>query len=78
VTDGGTITGKVTLKGAVPEPSVFPLALFPFGPYCNKNKVISDSQGKGRGFKFSFPLQFFKLNSVPWDNKARSLNLRNA
>ena len=53
VHDGGTITGKVTLKGAVPEPRVFPLALYPFGPYCNKNKVISDGQGNVRISEFS-------------------------
>ena len=53
VTDGGTVTGKVTLKGAVPEPRVFPLALYPFGPYCNKNKVISDGQGNVRISEFN-------------------------
>ena len=53
VTDGGTITGKVTLKGPIPEPRVFPLALYPFGPYCNKNKVISDGQGNVRISEFS-------------------------
>jgi hypothetical protein len=42
VTNGGSITGKVTLKGPVPEPRYFPLVLFPFGPYCKK---ISDGQG---------------------------------
>lgn len=53
VTDGGAITGKVTLKGAIPEPRVFPLALYPFGPYCNKNKVISDGQGNVRISEFN-------------------------
>jgi Carboxypeptidase regulatory-like domain len=52
VTDGGTITGKVTLKGPVPEPRVFPLALYPFGPYCNKNKKISDGEGNVRISEF--------------------------
>ncbi|HUK57121.1 MAG TPA: carboxypeptidase-like regulatory domain-containing protein [Nitrospiria bacterium] len=53
VTDGGTVAGKVTLKGAVPEPRVFPLALYPFGPYCNKNKVISDGKGNVRISEFN-------------------------
>jgi Carboxypeptidase regulatory-like domain len=53
VTNGGTITGKVTLKGAVPEPRVFPLALYPFGTYCGKNKEISDGQGNVRISEFT-------------------------
>jgi hypothetical protein len=53
VTDGGTITGKVTLKGPVPEPRVFPLMLYPFGPFCNKNKAISDGQGNVRVTEFN-------------------------
>jgi hypothetical protein len=53
VTDGGTIAGKVTLKGDVPEPRVFPLALYPFGPYCNKNKLISDGKGNVRISEFN-------------------------
>ncbi|HUK57124.1 MAG TPA: carboxypeptidase-like regulatory domain-containing protein [Nitrospiria bacterium] len=42
VTDGGTISGKVTLKGAIPDPRVFPVVLYPFGEYCKK---ISDGHG---------------------------------
>ena len=42
VSDGGTIAGTVTLNGPVPEPRVFPLVLYPFGPFC---KRISDGQG---------------------------------
>jgi hypothetical protein len=42
VKDGGTITGKVTLKGPIPEPRVFPVVLYPFGSYCKK---ISDGHG---------------------------------
>jgi hypothetical protein len=53
VTEGGTITGKVTLKGEIPEPRIFPLALYPFGPYCNKNKVITDGHGNVRISEFS-------------------------
>ncbi|MBI3607465.1 MAG: hypothetical protein HY207_05835 [Nitrospirae bacterium] len=45
VTDGGSISGKVVLKGPVPEPRVFPLVQFPFGPFCKK---ISDGQGNIR------------------------------
>ncbi|MBI3811997.1 MAG: carboxypeptidase regulatory-like domain-containing protein [Nitrospirae bacterium] len=53
VTDGGTLTGKVILDGPVPEPRIFPLALYPFGPYCEKNKAISDGQGNVRISEFS-------------------------
>lgn len=42
VTHGGTITGKVTLKGPIPAPRNFPLVLYPFGPFCKK---ISDGKG---------------------------------
>ncbi len=42
VRDGGTLTGRVILNGPVPEPRVFPLVLYPFGPFC---KRISDGQG---------------------------------
>jgi len=52
VTNGGTITGKVTLKGAIPEPRVFPLALYPFGTYCQKNRQISDGEGNVRISEF--------------------------
>jgi hypothetical protein len=42
VKNGGSITGKVLLTGPVPEPRVFPLVLYPFGPFCKK---ISDGKG---------------------------------
>jgi len=42
VTDGGTVSGKVTLKGPVPEPRLFPVVLYPFGTFCKK---ISDGHG---------------------------------
>ncbi|MFZ5862519.1 MAG: carboxypeptidase regulatory-like domain-containing protein [Nitrospirota bacterium] len=42
VKNGGSITGRVVLTGAVPEPRVFPLVLYPFGPFCKK---ISDGKG---------------------------------
>ncbi|MBI3994909.1 MAG: carboxypeptidase regulatory-like domain-containing protein [Nitrospirae bacterium] len=45
VSNGGTITGKVRLKGPIPEPRVFPVVLYPFGPFCKK---ISDGQGNIR------------------------------
>ncbi len=45
VKDGGTIVGKVTLKGEAPDPLIFPLVLYPFGPFCKK---ISDGQGNVR------------------------------
>jgi len=50
VTDGGTITGRVVLKGAIPVPRVFPLVLYPFGPFCKK---ISDGQGNVRLIEFA-------------------------
>lgn len=43
VKNGGTVTGKVTLKGEVPPPRLFHLVLYPFGPFCEKR----DSDGKG-------------------------------
>lgn len=42
VQDGGTITGRVVLKGPAPGLRYFPLVLFPFAEYCRK---ISDTQG---------------------------------
>ncbi len=42
VRDGATVTGKVRLKGAVPELRYFPLVLYPFGTYCKK---IGDVNG---------------------------------
>jgi hypothetical protein len=42
VTNGGTIKGKVSLRGPIPEPRVFPLALYPFGDFCKK---ISNGEG---------------------------------
>ena len=38
----GILTGKVTLKGAVPDSRAFPLILYPFGEFC---KRISDAKG---------------------------------
>ena len=45
VKNGGTITGKVILKGPIPEPRVFPVVLYPFGSFCKK---VSDGQGNIR------------------------------
>ena len=42
VRNGGSITGTVRLNGPIPEPRVFPLVLYPFGPFCKK---ISDGKG---------------------------------
>ena len=52
VTDGGILTGKVTLDGAIPEPRIFPLALYPFGPFCGKNTAITDGRGNVRISEF--------------------------
>src|SRR6202162_1227959 len=42
ISNGGKITGKVTLNGGVPSSRAFPLILYPFGSYCKK---ISDGKG---------------------------------
>ncbi len=42
VSSGGMITGKITLKGSIPEPRIFSLSLYPFGSFCKK---ISDGDG---------------------------------
>jgi hypothetical protein len=42
VVNGGTISGKVTLLGPIPEPRAFPIVLYPFGDFCKK---ISDGEG---------------------------------
>ncbi|HEY5648029.1 MAG TPA: carboxypeptidase-like regulatory domain-containing protein [Nitrospiria bacterium] len=42
VSNGGSIAGKVTLNGPVPEPRVFPTVLYPFGSFCKK---ISNGAG---------------------------------
>lgn len=42
VRNGGSITGTVWLNGPIPEPRVFPLVLYPFGPFCKK---VSDGKG---------------------------------
>lgn len=43
VADGGTLTGKVVFKGAVPAPKTFAFAKFPNPGFCEK----FDSDGKG-------------------------------
>jgi hypothetical protein len=42
VSGGGTLVGRVTLNGPKPPVRVFPLVLYPFGPFC---KMISDGEG---------------------------------
>ena len=42
VANGGTITGKVTLRGPTPEPRAIPMVLYPFGDFCKK---ISNGEG---------------------------------
>ncbi|MFQ5543057.1 MAG: carboxypeptidase-like regulatory domain-containing protein [Nitrospiria bacterium] len=42
VANGGSIAGKITLEGPRPEPRVFALVNYPFGPFCKK---ISDGKG---------------------------------
>ncbi|MBI3594717.1 MAG: carboxypeptidase regulatory-like domain-containing protein [Nitrospirae bacterium] len=39
---GGSLTGKVKLRGPVPENRTFPIALYEYGVYCKK---ISDGNG---------------------------------
>ncbi|MFZ5875294.1 MAG: hypothetical protein ACOYXU_02680 [Nitrospirota bacterium] len=43
VADGGTVSGKVTFKGAVPGPKTAAFAKFPNSGFCEK----TDSDGKG-------------------------------
>jgi len=43
VADGGSLTGKITFKGAVPAPKTFAFAKFPNPGFCDK----FDSDGKG-------------------------------
>jgi hypothetical protein len=43
VADGGTLTGKVVFKGAVPAPKTFVFAKFPNPGFCEK----TESDGKG-------------------------------
>ncbi|HET6370052.1 MAG TPA: carboxypeptidase-like regulatory domain-containing protein [Nitrospiria bacterium] len=42
VIDGGSISGKVTLRGPIPPPRAFPIVLYAFGEFCKK---ISDGSG---------------------------------
>ncbi|MDE3036308.1 MAG: carboxypeptidase regulatory-like domain-containing protein, partial [Nitrospirota bacterium] len=42
VPDGGTLTGQVTLEGAVPKPKGYNLTTLPDPLYCGR---ISDGQG---------------------------------
>ncbi|MBI3810984.1 MAG: carboxypeptidase regulatory-like domain-containing protein [Nitrospirae bacterium] len=42
VTNGGTITGKVSLFGRIPEPRSFPMVLYAYGDFCKK---ISNGDG---------------------------------
>jgi len=43
VSNGGTITGKVSLNGPLPVPRAIPIVLYPFGDFCKK---ISDGNGR--------------------------------
>jgi hypothetical protein len=49
VSNGGTITGTVTLTGPIPEPRIFPLVQFPFAEFCKK---VSDGRGHIRVEEF--------------------------
>jgi hypothetical protein len=42
VTNGGTLTGNVTLRGPTPEPRAIPMVIYPFGDFCKK---ISNGEG---------------------------------
>ncbi len=44
VSNGGTVSGKVTFKGTPPPPKLFELAKFPNASFCGK----ADSDGKNR------------------------------
>jgi len=45
VSNGGSISGKITMEGKLPEARVFSLVLYPFGEFCKK---ISDGKGHVR------------------------------
>lgn len=45
VSNGGSISGTITIEGRIPPPRIFALIQFPFGPFCKK---ISDGQGNVR------------------------------
>jgi hypothetical protein len=49
VSNGGTISGTVTLTGPIPEPRIFPLVQFPFAEFCKK---VSDGRGHIRVEEF--------------------------
>jgi len=55
VKNGGSILGKVNLKGKVPDPRVFHLVLYPFEFYCKKvsdgndNRLLSEFNVSGDG-----------------------------
>jgi len=53
VQNAGTLTGKAWLDGPTPAPRIFPLALYPFGPFCNKNKELTDGKGNVRIQEFA-------------------------
>lgn len=42
VSQGGSITGRIALKGDIPPPRIFSLSIYPFGSFCKK---ISDGNG---------------------------------
>jgi Polysaccharide lyase family 4, domain II len=52
VTHGGTLSGRVTLEGTPPPARVFPIVLYPFGPYCKRNTGLYDGQGHIRVTEF--------------------------
>jgi hypothetical protein len=52
VTNGGTISGRVVLEGELPPPRLFPVVLYPFGPYCERNAEIYDGHGHIRLTEF--------------------------
>ena len=52
VTDGGTVTGKVTITAGKPIPKGFNLVTFPDPVYCGKNfdgDRVADLEGIRRG-----------------------------
>jgi plastocyanin len=52
VTNGGSISGRVMLDGTPPPARLFPVVLYPFGPYCEKNTNIYDGKGHIRLAEF--------------------------
>jgi hypothetical protein len=48
VANPGTLAGRAVLDGPIPGPRIFPIALYPFAPFCAENPRIADGSGNIR------------------------------